>query len=57
MVACVLKSDLAALEAHIGNQFGSYDRAITEILKTIRELMSPSTGKSRPIGFTADLEE
>jgi hypothetical protein len=33
----------------------SHDQAIVGILKIIRELMSPSTTRHRPIGFTADL--
>lgn len=35
----------------------THDQAITGIVKTIRELMNPPVRKSRPIGFTANLDE
>jgi ORF6N domain len=44
------------LEARIARKLGTYDQAITSILKTLRELMNPPEPKKRPIGFT-ELEE
>jgi len=37
-------------------KYQHHDEAIKAILSAIRELMNPPTPKSRPIGFTADLE-
>lgn len=48
---------LDELEARITRQFATHDQAITGILKTIRELMSPPEPKRRGIGFTADFNE
>jgi hypothetical protein len=35
----------------------SHDVAITDVLRSIRELMNPIPPKSRPIGFTAKFED
>lgn len=35
----------------------SHDVAISDVLRTIRELMKPPPRKSRPIGFTAKLDD
>jgi hypothetical protein len=45
------------LEARLEKKLTEHDKAIAAILSAIRELMNPPTPKSRPIGFTADLEE
>lgn len=45
------------LEARIAQKLGTYDQAITGILKTLRELMNPPVPKRRGIGFTADFNE
>ena len=52
-----LARQLKALEARIERKLASHDQAIVGILKTIRELMNPPVKKSRPIGFTANLDE
>jgi hypothetical protein len=48
---------LKTLEARLTRRLDSHDQAITSVLKTIRELMHPPVRKSRPIGFTANLDE
>ncbi len=56
-----LSQRLDELEARVGRKLATHDQAITEIIKTIRQLMNPpvlpSAPKSRPIGFTANLDE
>jgi|SRR5215831_8816326 len=49
--------ELARQFAELERRVTTHDQAITGILKTIRELMSPAVPKSRPIGFTANLDE
>jgi hypothetical protein len=48
---------LDVLEARIASRLTTHDRAITGMLKTIRELMNPPVPKRRGIGFTADFNE
>lgn len=52
-----LAKQLMALESRVTNKLAAHDQAIADILKTIRELMMPVPRKSRPIGFTANLED
>ena len=47
----------AQLETRLDKRLTEHDRAIGAILSAIRELMHPTPGKRRPIGFTANLEE
>jgi hypothetical protein len=47
---------LDELEARIGRKFATQDQAIADILRAIRELMTPPEPKRRPIGFV-ELEE
>jgi hypothetical protein len=49
----LLAQQLKKLERKVS----SHDQAIVGILKTIRELMNPPMPKSRPIGFTANIDE
>jgi hypothetical protein len=49
----VLAQELKKLERKVA----SHEVAIADVLKTIRELMNPPVKKSRPIGFTANLDE
>jgi hypothetical protein len=49
--------ELARQFAELERKVSAHDQAIVGILKTIRELMNPSVPKSRPIGFTANLDE
>jgi hypothetical protein len=51
-----LAKRLDELETRIVKKLGTYDQAITSILKTLRELMNPPEPKRRPIGFI-ELEE
>jgi hypothetical protein len=37
-------------------KLNTHDRTIADIIKAIRELMNPPAPKSRPIGFTANLD-
>ena len=48
---------LDQLEARIEKKLTSHDDAIGAMLSAIRELMNPPVKKSRPIGFTANLDE
>ncbi len=50
-----LAQQLKALEARVMRKLDTHDRAITEIIKTIRHLMNPEP-KKRSIGFT-ELQE
>jgi hypothetical protein len=52
-----LARQLKDLELRVSKRLAVHDQAIADILKTIRGLMNPAIGKSRPIGFTADLDE
>jgi hypothetical protein len=49
--------ELARQFEELERRVSTHDQAIVGILKTIRELMHPPAKKSRPIGFTADLDE
>jgi hypothetical protein len=49
--------ELAQQLENLERKVGSHDQAINGILKAIRELMNPPTHKSRPIGFTANIDE
>lgn len=48
---------LAIKFAILERKVSRHDRAIVDIIKTIRELMHPPVPKRRPIGFTANLDE
>ncbi len=47
--------ELARKVDELERKLQTHDRAITDILKAIRELMNPPAPPRRPIGFTADL--
>lgn len=49
--------ELAHQFAELERRVASHDQAIVGILKTIRELLNPPIKKSRPIGFTANIDE
>lgn len=51
-----LAQKLKELEARVTRKLDTHDQTITQIIKTIRELMNPPEPKKRPIGFF-DLEE
>jgi CHASE3 domain sensor protein len=48
---------LDQLEARIEKKLTSHDTAIAAMFSAIRELMHHPAPKSRPIGFTANLDE
>jgi hypothetical protein len=48
---------LSQLEAHVARGLGKHDREIAEVIELIREMMARPVTRSRPIGFTADLDE
>jgi len=51
-----LAQQLKALETRVMRKLDTHDQAITEIIKTIRQLMNPPEPKKRSIGFV-ELQE
>jgi len=51
-----LAQQLKVLEARVMRKLDTHDQAITEIIKTIRQLMNPPEPKKRSIGFV-ELQE
>ena len=49
--------ELAQHFSELERRVDTHDQAITAILKAIRELMNPPVKKSRPIGFTANIDQ
>lgn len=49
--------EVAAKLLELERKVSSHDQAIVGLMDAIRQLMMPPPGKSRPIGFTADIEE
>ena len=47
---------LAAKLLELEHKVSGHDQAIAGLIDAIRQLMMPAAGKSRPIGFTADIE-
>jgi hypothetical protein len=54
--AIASNKELAKKLDQLERKLETHDQAIVGILNAIRELMNPPAPKSRPIGFTADLE-
>lgn len=52
-----LARKLEALEKSVATLDTRTRRQFEEVYKAIRALMTPPASKSRPIGFTADLDE
>lgn len=48
--------EVAAKLLELERKVSSHDQAIAGLIDAIRQLMMPSARKSRPIGFTADIE-
>jgi hypothetical protein len=46
-----LKQQLDVLERHVADTFAEHDQAITDIVRTLRQLMTSPDPKKRPIGF------
>lgn len=53
----VLAHRLDQLEARLEKKLTTHDEAIAAMLSAIRQLLTPTPSKHRPIGFTADLEK
>jgi len=51
-----LARKLEALEESVATLDARTRRQFEEVYKAIRQLMTPTAAKSRPIGFTADLD-
>ena len=49
-------AELAAKLLELEHKVSGHDQAIAGLIDAIRQLMMPAAGKSRPIGFTADIE-
>ena len=48
-------AELAAKLLELERKVSGHDQAIAGLIDAIRQLMMPATGKSRPIGFTANI--
>lgn len=56
--AALVSRELMKLIEDLSSRVDSHDRAIGELVKSIRQLVAlPPRQRSRPIGFTADLGE
>lgn len=56
--AALVSRDLMKLIEDLSMRVDSHDLAINELVESIRQLVAlPAKERSRPIGFTADLEE
>ncbi len=56
--AALVSGELMKLVEDLSTRVDTHDRAISELVKSIRHLITPPAGrKARPIGFTADLDE
>ncbi len=57
----LIRGQKVMLDADLSELFGvptkvsSHDQAIAGLIDAIRQLMMPAAGKSRPIGFTANI--
>jgi len=55
--AAIVSSQVLALVEDLSKRVGVHDAVISDIVESIRQLVNPPpSGRSRPIGFTADLE-
>jgi hypothetical protein len=56
--AAIVSTKLMALVEDLSKRVDVHDAVITDIVESIRQMVeAPAKGGSRPIGFTADLEE
>jgi len=56
--AALVSRQIMGLVEELSKRVDSHDLAITDLVESIRALVSPpDAGRSRPIGFTADIEE
>jgi hypothetical protein len=55
--AAVVSSQLMALVEDLSKRVDTHDAVIADIVESIRQMVDPpETGRTRPIGFTADLD-
>jgi uncharacterized protein (DUF2342 family) len=55
--AAIVSGKLMALVEDLSKRVDSHDAVITDLVESIRQMVSgSSSSRSRPIGFTADLE-
>ncbi len=55
--AALVSAQVMALVEDLSNRVDVHDAVITDIVESIRQMVgAPDHGRSRPIGFTADLE-
>jgi hypothetical protein len=54
--ASLVSQKLLSLIEELSARVDSHDAAIGELVEAIRQIMQPRSGRSRPIGFTADVE-
>jgi hypothetical protein len=56
--AALVSQQLMALIEELSTRVDSHDAAINELVESIRQIVAaPAKGRSRPIGFTADVED
>jgi len=55
--AAIVSSQLMALVEDLSKRVDTHDAVISDIVESTRQIVDqPAHGRSRPIGFTADLE-
>ena len=55
--AALASAQLLPLIEDLSRRVDSHDAAINDIVESIRQLVEPAAKRSRPIGFTADIEK
>ena len=55
--AALASAQLLPLIEDLSKRVNSHDAAITDIVESIRQILVPASKRSRPIGFTADIEK
>ena len=56
--AAIVSEKVMAVVEDLSKRVEVHDAVITDIVESIRQMVEgPGTGRARPIGFTADLEE
>ena len=56
--AALVSRQIMGLVEELSKRVDSHDLAIADLVESIRALVSaPDEGRSRPIGFTADIED
>jgi hypothetical protein len=55
--ASAVSARLMSLIEELSERVDAHDRVITDLVESIRQIVAaPAKGRSRPIGFTADVE-